>query len=126
MSRPKKPKLPSFENAVKFTPEKGKVSLAVECEDDVVKVIIADTGIGIPKEEQEKIFDRFYRVDKARSRELGGSGLGLSIAKWIVELHHGRIEVESEVALAVYRDQSAIAIERRKLFVNDDTHRFLK
>jgi heavy metal sensor kinase len=86
-----------IENAVKFTPEKGRVALAVEREDGVVKVMVADTGIGIPKEEQEKIFDRFYRVDKARSRALGGSGLGLSIAKWIVEIHHGRIEVESEV-----------------------------
>jgi len=60
-------------------------------------VKIKDTGIGIPKEEQEKIFKRFYRVDKSRSRETGGVGLGLSIAEWIVGAHYGRIEVDSEL-----------------------------
>ena len=85
-----------IDNAIKYTPEKGRVSLQLERQNGFAKVQVADTGIGIPKEEQNKIFDRFYRVDKARSREMGGSGLGLSIAKWIAELHHGRIEVESE------------------------------
>ncbi len=59
-------------------------------------VRIRDTGVGIPEQEQEKIFQRFYRVDKSRSRETGGTGLGLSIAEWIAHAHNGRIEVISE------------------------------
>jgi len=85
-----------IENAIKYTPDNGKVLLNLERQNGFAIVQVKDTGVGIPKEEQNKIFDRFYRVDKARSRELGGSGLGLSIAKWIAELHRGRIEVESE------------------------------
>ncbi|MFI5253544.1 MAG: sensor histidine kinase [Bacteroidota bacterium] len=85
------------DNAIKYTPEKGNVSLSLFRLNGNVKISVQDTGIGIPENEQQKIFDRFYRVDKARSRDLGGSGLGLSIVKWIVELHHGKIEVDSEV-----------------------------
>lgn len=85
-----------IDNAIKYTPVEGTVGISLVREEGVAKVIISDTGIGIPKEEQSKIFDRFYRVDKARSREMGGSGLGLAISKWIVELHRGSISVESE------------------------------
>jgi len=85
-----------IENAVKFTPEKGKVNLSLEQQNGIAKIQVSDTGIGIPKEQQGKIFDRFYRVEKGRSRDLGGSGLGLAIAKWVAELHKGTIEVESE------------------------------
>jgi len=69
----------------------------VEKNQEGALVKISDTGIGIPKEGQEKIFKRFYRVDKSRSRETGGVGLGLSIADWIATSHYGRIEVDSEI-----------------------------
>jgi len=85
------------DNAIKYTPKKGEVSLSLEQENGQAKIVVSDTGIGIPPEALDKIFDRFYRVDKARSREPGGSGLGLSISKWIAETHGGKIEVKSEV-----------------------------
>lgn len=84
------------DNAIKYTPDGGAVSLALERHDGTAVFEVSDTGVGIPPADIEKIFDRFYRVDKARSRELGGSGLGLSIAKWIAELHRGSITVKSE------------------------------
>jgi signal transduction histidine kinase len=85
-----------MDNAIKYTSE-GFIRVSVEKNEGVVLVKICDTGVGIPKEEQEKIFKRFYRVDKSRSRETGGVGLGLSIAEWIVHAHHGRIQVDSEL-----------------------------
>jgi heavy metal sensor kinase len=86
-----------IDNAIKYTPELGTVQVSLIRENGTAKISVKDSGIGIPKEELSKIFDRFYRVDKARSRELGGSGLGLSISKWITEIHGGTISVESEV-----------------------------
>jgi len=71
--------------------------ISLERDDGRVKLRVTDNGIGIAPEDQPHIFDRFFRVDKARSREAGGSGLGLSICKWIVEAHGGEISVESEV-----------------------------
>jgi two-component system OmpR family sensor kinase len=86
-----------IDNAIKYTPEHGKISLELSRRDGMATVAVSDSGIGIPADDIPKIFDRFYRVDKGRSREMGGSGLGLSIAKWIAEAHGGKIEVRSEV-----------------------------
>ena len=84
------------DNAVKYTQEEGTVTVSLlKAERGRVKFAVADTGIGIAPEDQEKIFDRFYRVDKARSREMGGNGLGLAIAQEIVNLHKGSIRIES-------------------------------
>jgi heavy metal sensor kinase len=85
-----------IDNAIKYTPE-GSIRITVERDGENAVVQVVDTGIGIPREEQEKIFKRFYRVDKSRSKESGGVGLGLSIAEWIAHAHRGRIEVESEL-----------------------------
>ncbi|MBQ6937055.1 MAG: HAMP domain-containing protein [Clostridia bacterium] len=85
-----------LDNSIKYTKEGGSVSLNVTKDENSVIIEISDTGIGIASEELYKIFDRFYRVDKARSRETGGTGLGLSIALTAVELHGGNIHVESE------------------------------
>ncbi|HEX7574191.1 MAG TPA: ATP-binding protein [Bacteroidota bacterium] len=82
-------------NAVRYTDPGGTVRIQNERNGDRVSISIEDTGIGIPIESLDKIFDRFYRVDEARSRVYGGSGLGLSIAKWIAEAHHGSISVRS-------------------------------
>jgi heavy metal sensor kinase len=102
-----------IENGIKYTEEGGSIRITLQKEyppqarhqsdrvekerERFVKIIVSDTGIGISKEDQEKIFNRFFRVDKARSREQGGSGLGLSICKWIVEAHQGEIRVDSEL-----------------------------
>lgn len=86
------------DNAVKYTPDGGRVSVRyVSAEKGRVRFAVSDTGIGIAKEDQAKVFDRFYRVDKARSREMGGNGLGLAIAQEIVHLHKGRIWIQSEL-----------------------------
>jgi heavy metal sensor kinase len=86
-----------LDNALKYTPAPGKLTLSAEQHPNGVVVTVEDTGIGIASEDQSRIFERFYRVDKARSRELGGAGLGLAIAQWIVQLHKGTITVRSEL-----------------------------
>ncbi|KYD17672.1 sensor histidine kinase [Saccharococcus caldoxylosilyticus] len=90
-----------LDNAIKYTPDHGEVSLSLRLEpwkqQKRLTISVKDTGIGIPPEAIRRIFDRFYRVDKARSRQQGGHGLGLSIAKWIVDAHGGTIDVQSEV-----------------------------
>lgn len=84
-----------LDNAVKYTLEGGEVSLRLARQNGHAQIVVRDTGIGIPPADQPHVFDRFYRVDKARSRALGGAGLGLSIVQWIVDAHGGRIAVES-------------------------------
>jgi len=86
-----------IDNAVKYTPEGGTIGVEIKHPDSQFKIEVIDTGIGIPKEHLARIFERFYRVDKTRSRKIGGTGLGLSIVKHIVIMHGGKIEVESEV-----------------------------
>jgi two-component system phosphate regulon sensor histidine kinase PhoR len=86
-----------LDNAIKYT-EKGTIVLALKRKDGAVEIIVEDTGIGIPKEHLTRIFERFYVVDKSRSKKLGGTGLGLSIVKHIVLAHKGTIDVKSSLA----------------------------
>ena len=83
------------ENAINYSPENTKVSISVTINDDIVEIVVADQGIGIPEEAQDRIFERFYRVDPARSRETGGTGLGLSIVKHVASNHGGDVKVWS-------------------------------
>jgi len=98
-----------IENSIKYTEPGGSIRILIERDHEKlptavgieqnpsVRIVVMDTGIGIAKEDQDRVFDRFFRVDKARSRDQGGSGLGLSICKWIVEAHQGQISVESDL-----------------------------
>ncbi|MDD5596129.1 MAG: ATP-binding protein [Candidatus Omnitrophica bacterium] len=88
-----------IDNAIKFNREKGWVRIYSEEIHNKIKICVEDSGLGIPEKDLSRIFERFYRVDKARSRELGGTGLGLSIVKHIVELHAGSVGVESTEGL---------------------------
>lgn len=85
------------DNAIKYTPENGDVNVKIFADKDDAVIKVSDTGMGIPKEDQARIFERFYRVDKARSREIGGTGLGLAITKHIAMNLGGTISVESEL-----------------------------
>jgi two-component system phosphate regulon sensor histidine kinase PhoR len=85
-----------LDNAVKFTPPQGKITIQARLEKPYVKVEVIDNGVGIPAEHLSRVFERFYRVDRARSREAGGTGLGLAIVRHIVLAHQGKVEVESK------------------------------
>lgn len=87
-----------LDNAIKYTPENGTIGFKTRPNEDTVEIEIFDTGIGIPKESIPRIFERFYRVDKDRSRQEGGTGLGLSIVKHTINIHGGEIKVESEMS----------------------------
>jgi signal transduction histidine kinase len=86
-----------LDNAVKYTPDGGQIRFQVRSRDSHVEAIVRDTGIGIAADDLPHIYDRFWRADKVRSRNLGGAGLGLSIALWIVEQDGGQIEACSEI-----------------------------
>ena len=88
-----------LDNAVKYTPPDGEIEIGLSQENGQAVLTVKDSGIGISDDDQAKIFERFYRVDKARSRDLGGAGLGLSIARWIIEQHRGSIQVRSTVGM---------------------------
>jgi signal transduction histidine kinase len=93
------------DSAIRYTPESGSVRVDVFCEESDVVLRVTDNGIGIPLQAPARIFERFYRVENARSRERGGTGWGLSIVKHIVELHGGHISLHSELGgrLRVHR-----------------------
>ncbi|HEQ60796.1 MAG TPA: PAS domain-containing sensor histidine kinase, partial [Firmicutes bacterium] len=112
-----------LDNAIHYTPAGGHIRVQAACvQDRWVVVSVSDTGIGIPKDKQTRIFERFYRVDSSRSRKVGGTGLGLAIVKKIVEAHGGHIEVESEpgqgstfsVFLPQVAEPAAQALERSR------------
>ncbi len=87
------------DNSVKYTPPGGRIALALRQEENIVRLSVQDEGCGIAPDELPRIFDRFYRADRSRARDTGGSGLGLSIARWIVEKHGGWLEVASSVGI---------------------------
>jgi signal transduction histidine kinase len=86
-----------LDNAIRYTPAPGIVSVSLRREGQMAVVAVKDTGVGIPAEDMPFIFERFYRVDKSRSRADGGIGLGLAICQHIAEAHEGKIGVESQV-----------------------------
>jgi two-component system phosphate regulon sensor histidine kinase PhoR len=84
-----------LDNALKYTEAGGRIRLSAERREEEIALSVSDTGAGIPEADLPRVFERFYRADKARSREVGGTGLGLSIVKHIAQMHAGRVEAES-------------------------------
>jgi signal transduction histidine kinase len=85
------------DNAVKYTPPGGRCEIALTMSEAEAHIAIKDSGVGIERDDLESIFERFYRADKTRSREVSGAGLGLSIARWIANVHGGSITAESVI-----------------------------
>lgn len=102
-----------MDNAAKYTPSGGSIRVSLAPRDGFAEASVSDTGIGIDPQDMPLLFDRFWRADKARSREQGGTGLGLSIAKWIVDMHGGSISVQSELGKgSVFKIQVPLAAVR--------------
>ena len=85
------------DNAIRYNKPNGKVCITLKTENESPVLVVKDTGIGIEKKHKDRIFERFYRVDKSRSKETGGTGLGLAIVKHIAEIHNAKIKVDSTV-----------------------------
>ena len=104
-----------LDNAIKYTDENGRIELICELKGTGIQISIKDNGTGIPKDQQSRIFERFYRVDKSRSKEMGGTGLGLAIAKHAVENHGGTIKVESKLGegteFIIFLPESALVLQ---------------
>jgi two-component system sensor histidine kinase SenX3 len=104
-----------LDNAVKYSEKGGKVVLTAELEGGQAVLVVSDDGIGIPAGEQERIFERFYRVDRARSRAAGGTGLGLAIVRHVAQAHGGDVSVESsEGQGSIFRLRLPLASGRRR------------
>lgn len=86
-----------IDNSIKYSKDSGQIMIAAEEKCDDILITVSDNGIGIPPESISKVFDRFYRVDESRAKATGGTGLGRSIAKQIIEQHNGRISAESKL-----------------------------
>lgn len=86
-----------IDNAIKYNHQGGHIYVTVKDEGNQAVYTVRDTGIGIPKGEQKRIFERFYRVDSSRSKTIKGTGIGLAVVKHIIDIHHGTVTVESEV-----------------------------
>ncbi len=104
-----------LDNAIKYTDENGRIELICELKGTGIQITVKDNGTGIPKDQQSRIFERFYRVDKSRSKEMGGTGLGLAIAKHAVENHGGTIKVESKLGegteFIIFLPESALVLQ---------------
>jgi len=109
-----------IDNAIKYTPEGGQVTMSLAKLNGFAQFEVKDTGLGIPAEDLPHIFDRFYRVDKGRARTQGGSGLGLSIAKWVAQAHGGDILVESEVGVGTTFTVSLPAYQSEETAVSEN------
>ena len=107
-----------LDNAFSYTPNESGVSLIVDAHDDEARMVVSDTGPGIPAGQLERIFDRFYRGDAARDKRAAGAGLGLPIARWIVDCHNGTIEAKSEIGQGT---TITVTLPRAKDVVNKDS-----